>query len=248
MLDELIFNGQCKKGDTGPRVKVIQEWLGLHGFNVVIDGVYGPATELAVKDFQKTNNLVPTGLVDSDLYAKLVYPMVDAITPIIPPKNAKLGDMMIAYAKQHLRAGACEVGGQNRGPWVRLYMDGKEGADWPWCAGFVSFILKQACDALNRPLPFATSPSCYIMAMNAKDKKMYRHGSELGAMRGENLTGAIFFVRSGNQWSHTGIVIEAKYDAFYTVEGNTNDDGSAEGYEVCKRIRNYDGKDFILLA
>jgi hypothetical protein len=32
-----------------------------------------------------------------------------------------------------------------------------------------------------------------------------------------------------------------------TIEGNTNDDGSAEGYEVCARTRSYTNMDFILL-
>jgi len=34
-------------------------------------------------------------------------------------------------------------------------------------------------------------------------------------------------------------------DAFETIEGNTNDEGSPNGYEVCRRIRGYRKKDFI---
>lgn len=30
-----------------------------------------------------------------------------------------------------------------------------------------------------------------------------------------------------------------------TIEGNTNDDGSREGYEVCARTRDYNEMDFI---
>jgi hypothetical protein len=46
---------------------------------------------------------------------------------------------------------------------------------------------------------------------------------------------------------HTGIVLEANNDFYHTIEGNTNDEGSREGYEVCKRIRGYKKKDFILI-
>jgi hypothetical protein len=32
-----------------------------------------------------------------------------------------------------------------------------------------------------------------------------------------------------------------------TIEGNTNDEGSREGHEVCARTRGYDGEDFVLI-
>jgi hypothetical protein len=250
MVDERLFNTQCGIGSKDiMRVKRIQEWLGLNNFNVAIDGEYGRATEQSVKDFQKAFKLPITGIVDNKTFETLSAPMGIALQPIIPPKNATLGEMMVCYARQHLSVHPREIGGKNRGPWVRLYMQGKEGNEWPWCAGFVSFILKQACNALNRRLPFDPSPSCYVMAMNAKDKGIYRPGPEIGTMRGENLNGAIFFVeKTPATWSHTGIVYEAKHNIFYTIEGNTNDDGSAEGFEVCKRVRSYENKDFILLA
>ena len=34
---------------------------------------------------------------------------------------------------------------------------------------------------------------------------------------------------------------------FATIEGNTNDEGSREGYEVCRRVRGRGSKDFIRL-
>jgi hypothetical protein len=42
-------------------------------------------------------------------------------------------------------------------------------------------------------------------------------------------------------------VLKAKEDVFHTIEGNTNDEGSREGYEVRKRIRGHEDKDFILI-
>ena len=58
-----------------------------------------------------------------------------------------------------------DVGGENRGPWVRLYMDGRDGKEWLWCAGFVCFILRQACAALDQPLPFPGTVSCDVLAV-----------------------------------------------------------------------------------
>ena len=34
-------------------------------------------------------------------------------------------------------------------------------------------------------------------------------------------------------------------DVFLSIEGNTNDGGSREGHEVCRRIRSFKDKDFI---
>ncbi len=41
--------------------------------------------------------------------------------------------------------------------------------------------------------------------------------------------------------------MRADADVFHTIEGNTNDDGSRNGYEVCARRRGYGKKDFVLL-
>jgi hypothetical protein len=85
------------------------------------------------------------------------------------------------------------------------------------------------------------------MAMDAIDKKIFLPEGKVKGFKREQLAGCIFLVQKGGSWGHTGIVISAEEDVFHTIEGNTNDSGSSEGYEVCRRIRNYDNKDFILL-
>ena len=60
--------------------------------------------------------------------------------------------------------------------------------------------------------------------------------------------GSIFLRRRiAGDWTHTGIVIKATPDAFMTIEGNTNDMGSREGYEVCRRFQGYKGRDFVTI-
>ena len=49
------------------------------------------------------------------------------------------------------------------------------------------------------------------------------------------------------RYRHTGIIVSAGPGSMATIEGNTNDDGSAEGYEVCARTRGYGEMDFIVL-
>jgi hypothetical protein len=231
----------------GKKVGLIQEWLCLHGYHIVIDGDFGDATDAAVRQFQKEKRLEINGIVRKETFEKLVLPMTKALEEISPGKKG-LGQMVVAYAEKHLEQHPREVGGQNKGPWVRLYMQGNEGSDWPWCAGFVSFILKQACKSLNVSPPIQTSFSCDSLAACAKERELFLKESEA---KEENAVapGSLFLVRrTSTDWVHTGIVLSAEDNIFNTIEGNTNDDGDREGYEVCRRIRNYAGKDFILLV
>ena len=246
MMGEFSLDKNYKKGDKGKKVKLIQEWLSLQGFGLKIDGDFGFATDYAVRKFQKREKLKVDGVVGNNTFSTLVKPVKDALKEI--SKSSKsLGEMVVGYAKQHLKQQPREIGGQNKGPWVRLYMKGYEGEAWPWCAGFASFILKQACDTLNAPLPLGTSFSCDILAANAKAKGIFLKGSQIKA--GKKLTPGSFFLerRTSTDWTHTGIVVDTEDSVFLTIEGNTNDEGSREGYEVCSRIRGYKNKDFIMI-
>ena len=50
--------------------------------------------------------------------------------------------------------------------------------------------------------------------------------------------GAIFIMDFGKGVGHTGLVVKVNKDGTVdTIEGNTNDEGSREGYEVCRRVR-----------
>ena len=55
-----------KLGSRGNEVKVLQEKL-----NLKADGIFGPLTEEAVKDFQRSNGLEVDGIVGADTLSKL---------------------------------------------------------------------------------------------------------------------------------------------------------------------------------
>jgi len=245
-MNDIDLDKSYVKGSSGQKVRLIQEWLCLHGFNVVIDGDFGPATDTAVRAFQQSKGLGIDGIVGEDTFGQLILPMTNALKAI-SGGGGKLGDLVVAYAEQHLVEHPREIGGQNRGPWVRLYMDGNEGPSWPWCAGFVSFVLKQACASLNAPLPIKTSFSCDLFAASAQEKGKFLAESKI-TDKNQITPGSLFLVRrTTSDWEHTGIVVTAESDVFHTIEGNTNDEGSREGYEVCKRFRGYKDKDFIVV-
>jgi hypothetical protein len=245
-MSDLTLDKIYRRGNRGKKVKLIQEWLSLHGFGLKIDGDFGPATEYAVKQFQERERLTVDGIVGNNTFNKLIKPMNDALTNI-PKRNVSLGEMVVACAERHLKQHPREIGGQNKGPWVRLYMKGNDGEAWPWCAGFVSFILKQACDTLGVPLPIGTSFSCDTLAANAKTKGIFLKGANTG--NGNRITPGSFFLdrRTSTDWTHAGIITGTQNGVFHTIEGNTNDEGSREGYEVCRRTRGYERKDFIII-
>ena len=246
-MRDLILNRNQKQGDSGEKVLLIQEWLCLHGMSIPIDGEYGPATDLAVRQFQQKKGIPVDGQVDNNTFTMLVLPLVRAMARVEVVKgHTTLGSLIAAYAMQHLQQAPREVGGQNKGPWVRHYTGGHQGADYPWCSGFACTILRQACETLGLEMPVPYTLSCDMLAFEAKKAGLFVPEAEA---RGKVGIGSFFLVRrAAADWTHVGIITQAQADAnaFSTIEGNTNDSGDREGYEVCERARGYDKKDFIV--
>jgi hypothetical protein len=240
------FTNILKRGYEGPDVKLAQEWLNYHGFVTAIDSEFGPATEAGVKRFQARLGLDESGIVDELTQCALFAPIFAANAPI-SAAGRTLGPLVVAYARQHLAQHPIEIGGENAGPWVRLYMNNHEGLAWPWCAGFATFILRQAAQTLGVPAPHPYAFGCDYLAGVAK-----ANGRFLRPKTAADLTtvkpGYLFLVRKNQtQWAHIGIVEAVQGEAMLTIEGNTNDDGSAEGYEVCRRTRGIKDKDYLVV-
>lgn len=246
-MKDLILDRNHKRGDSGEKVRLIQEWLCLHGISIPVDGEYGPATELAVKQFQRKMSQPVDGAVNNNTFTMLIRPLTRAMARIEAVKgHTTLGSLIVAYAMQHLQQSPREVGGQNMGPWVRYYTGGLQGKDYPWCAAFACTVLRQACDTLGIPMPVPDTLSCDVLAFEAKKAGLFVPEAEA---RGKIGSGSFFLVRrTDSDWTHVGIVVHAQADAdaFSTIEGNTNDSGDREGYEVCERARGYEKKDFIV--
>lgn len=242
---ELELAAPLAQGATGPDVRRVQEWLDLHGHSVVVDGDFGPATALGVSRFQESRQLPATGGVDPQTYSALVAPMQQVLAQRLT-QSVPVGTAVVEYARAHLAVHPREVGGPNSGPWVRLYMRGRQGADFPWCAGFVTFLIHQAAESLQIEPPVAGSFSCDTLAQQGRTAGTFL--AEADAVPAALTPGSIFLVRSSpGDWTHTGVLTGASEATFDTIEGNTNDAGSREGVEVRARSRAYPGKDFLLL-
>lgn len=247
---DYTWAADIKRKDKGAQVKLVQEWLSLHGYGTAIDKSFGAATEAAVAAFQGKVKLPATGIVDKATFDALVAPIVAALKPIASGRKSR-AQLAIIYAQQHLKQRPREVGGPNSGPWVRMYTKGKEGAAYPWCAAFVSSILAQTAETLGEKAVVPFTLGCDALAASAKKIGRFVAGSDItsGKVPLENLgSAAIFLVRKKpGDWTHTGFATAFAVEHFQTIEGNTNDSGSREGYEVCLRTRAYDKKDFILI-
>lgn len=130
-----------------------------------------------------------------------------------------------------------EPKGSNSGPWVDRYLRAA-GVDFPapWCASFVTYLLKQ-CDYAHAPAGPAAVASWAHWAEAT-------HRVTTNPRRGD-----LFFLLHADGTGHMGIVLEARPDVtIRTIEGNTNDDGSREGYEVVRRVRPERGLRFIRLV
>ncbi len=247
--DELELEDTLASGDRGDDVLRAQEWLSLHGFGTATDGHFGSATEQAVRQFQASAGLSVSGIVDDATYAALVQPLARALQPIHPGAMS-CGELAAAYAEQFLAEHPREVGGQNKGVWVRVFMDGNDGSQFAWCAGFACFMHRLAADAIGEDVCFEPSWSCDALAQEAQRDGLFLSEHELtggSADPGDIPVGSLFLSRkSADDWTHTGLVIAVAGDTFVTIEGNTNDEGHREGYEVCRRTRTFPGRDFVL--
>ena len=258
---ELDFPGEVARDQRDDAAKVgavqrVQEWLTLGGSPTDIDGDFGPATEAAVRDFQRRWGIPDTGTVGERTWAKLTSSMRAALAPIEAADGDPIHEVVLKVARAHLAARPRELrvrGQGNSGPWVRLYMHGREGDDQPWCAGFACHVIAQAAHATGAekpPIPRQVGVDALVR--DAEKGKRFLPGEGMGAnARVARIPGGALFVVRGeapSDWTHVGIVARVEPEAFSTIEGNTNDKGSREGVEVCTRTRSYAGKDFILVV
>lgn len=61
-----------QRGDKGAKVITAQARLNKNGFNLIVDGDFGPRTEEAVSLFQAVNKLTRSGIVDKATWTKLL--------------------------------------------------------------------------------------------------------------------------------------------------------------------------------
>ncbi|MEQ6290551.1 CHAP domain-containing protein [Vogesella sp. GCM10023246] len=118
--------------------------------------------------------------------------------------------------------------GSNDGPRVREYLKAvKLGPGYAWCMAFVYWCTAKGCTDLAQANPLLQTGG------------VMRQWNERPALRvAKPQAGDIFIMDFGKGVGHTGFVEKVLPDGrIQTIEGNTNADGSREGYAVCRRTR-----------
>ena len=247
----IIKNTQRKNGSENNKKDVmkIQSWLTLFniwnpdsGTATGIDGDFGPATERAVKNFQRFYGLQETAIVDQNLFDDLSRTLRDAFEKHLISHD--LRSLVVETAENHLNNHPYELdiqGQSNSGPWVRSYMDGHDGDPWFWCMGFVQAILDQAASAINKnfrtlmPLTY----SCDTVGTTGLEKGLLSRYQKIRSDFSLIKPGDIFLIQKSTfDWTHTGIITAVFGEVIETIEGNTNFQGSRNGVAVMKRTRN----------
>ncbi|WP_395049406.1 CHAP domain-containing protein [Flavobacterium sp.] len=115
----------------------------------------------------------------------------------------------------------------NAGPAVEKYLKSVGlGKGYAWCMAFMYWCTKEASAQLGLENPLFKTAG--VIAMYNKEKDLVVTDPQ---------PGDLFIMDFGKGQGHTGIVEKVEKNIIHTIEGNTNDEGSREGYEVCIRQR-----------
>jgi len=136
---------------------------------------------------------------------------------------------MSDVAKAALQVALTQLGaeekprGSNWGEPVQSYLH-SVGIDFPasWCMAFVYWCYQKT-----------SLPSNILKTGGVMRQYNERHQNVVSTPQ----PGDIFIISFPGGLGHTGFVESVEGDKIHTIEGNTNDTGSREGYEVCRRIR-----------
>jgi hypothetical protein len=125
--------------------------------------------------------------------------------------------------------GVREIGSSNRGKRVQEYQATTTlgGSGWPWCAAFVNWCIAHSITVgLLKEYPWIPTASCDFILDWARRNKILDTSPKAGDVF------LLLSKSSRNDAIHTGFVASVAAGKFKTVEGNTNDNGSANGNGV----------------
>jgi hypothetical protein len=155
-------------------------------------------------------------------------------------QTTSISELALQYAISQL--GQCEAPkGSNKGPMVDKYLESvglKPG--YAWCQGFVRWCYEQAANELKVKNPVVLTAGvrdCW----NKTPQSAKRMSVEIIRRPELIMPGNQGIMFTGGTRGHTFLIekVDASTGAVYvhTIEGNSNDDGSREGYEVVRHVR-----------
>lgn len=233
-----------ERGDLGSsQVQLVQKRLNDLGFGpLVTDGDFGEATQNAVFHFQARNSapdghpLPITGVVDTQTWASMFGPGAVYASANLNVK-AEIRDLLIDIAASQIGVVEQPVG-SNRGPEVDQYIR-RVGLDpaadaYPWCVAFLYWVFDEAARlrSVANPLP-KTAGVISLWRLSGKSDATVVRSADVSASLIK--PGMIFLYDLGGGKGHAGLIIGVNATTVTTIEGNTNNGGSREGYGVFRR-------------
>jgi len=230
---ELAYPGLLKRGQSNYRVKILQEWLIINEYYLEPDGKFGPVTQGALQAATSYKQLT------REAWKILTENMAQFVS--IKPSDSSLAIVALNKALEAYELGVHEIP-PNSGPWVRLFMKGEEGADMPWCAGYVSYCLHLANQCIKNPV----ENLIYSFSCDDFGEWAEKEGRLIKQPAPTIKIGDLFLVhRKDKDYTHMGFVFSDFNGIVQTVEGNTSLSGSREGTHVLRRMRGKSNLHFI---
>ncbi|NJS09877.1 MAG: CHAP domain-containing protein [Microcoleus sp. CSU_2_2] len=221
------------------QVKQWQQRMSDRGWNIDVDGLYGPQSAQIARQFQQEKGLAVDGIVGLDTWAA-TFDTNNATGSIPAPPNTStpLSDpaqKLLNVARSYI--GVREQGGNNRGRQVEEFQKAIGGAAAePWCMSFAQYCIKAAESETQANSQVPESEHC-LTVWNGSPSQLRRSRPE---------PGSLVIWRHGNSTSgHVGIVEAVNSDGtFTTIEGNTSDSSgiNREGNGVYRKQRDMDGE------
>jgi lysozyme family protein len=240
------YPGHILKMDSnGPDVTAIQSRLRELGINPgAVDGDFGDSTEAGVKLFQARavddggNPLEIDGIVGRKTWDAL-FGLMSPPAGVAPPPAGSLRARVLQVAAEEV--GVREVPlGSNRGPRVDEYLNavGSGLLGEPWCMAFVYFCFAQAATALHVSNPAPQTAGVKRSWQLAQSLPSANIVPAAKAKEDPSLVapGMVFYIDTGSNTGHAGLVADVIGGTLVTIEGNTTSvTGSREGIGVFQR-------------
>lgn len=229
----MIYPGQIiKRGSNNTNaVLAIKAKLNALGYKSLdaSNSNFGSETEAVVKQFQKWYNLKPDGEVGEltwkRLFAGGVIASVNASTSVLAARA-----LAIARTQLNVR----ELTGKNDGEAVESYLRSVNlGKGYAWCVAFPYWCFRKASQELQIENPLPQTGGVLDHLNKTKGKIISPE---------EAISGDLVCMDFGGGRGHMYMVTETFQTAFkemraFTIEGNTNIEGSREGDGVYERNR-----------
>ena len=223
-----------KKGSTGTAVNELQDILRELDYNITVTGVFDTPTYKAVKNYQGSH-LDKHGLpldVDGEVgdltWWALQNPRIRVTTGVIDYKMMPaesmggnvIGRLALQCAINELTNGASEIGGNNKGPWVKKYLlPTGLGEGNSWCAAFISWCFLQASGDVRNAMPFKYNAGARNV-FNQFKQKGWSFDSKADTLPQPGDIVSWWRVSMPSGFGHIGIVHHFADGFLYTIEGN----------------------------